>query len=219
VVQSALNALSSVPAATGAVNAQQTVTLTGGPTGGTFTLTFGGQTTSNIAYNAAASTVQTDLQALSSIGSGNATVSGSAGGPYTVTFIGTLGDAPRALMTASGSGLTGGSSPGVSIASLTTGVAPTYNITVSGSAGGPYTVTFGNLLGDVMVAPLLGETALHGDGTGLTGGTDPTVTVTVQTQGQPAFVNQALANTTQQYDGVKNFYDHGSGNYPNPAWA
>ena len=35
----------------------QTVTLTGAPTGGTFTLTYGGQTTSGIAFDAAAATV------------------------------------------------------------------------------------------------------------------------------------------------------------------
>ena len=44
--------------------------------GGTYTLTFGGQTTGNIAYNATAATVQTALEALSSIGSGNVLVYG-----------------------------------------------------------------------------------------------------------------------------------------------
>src|SRR5438874_2008010 len=58
----------------------QTVTIAGSPTGGTFTLTFGANTTSAIAYNAAASAVQTALQALASIGTGNALVTGSAGG-------------------------------------------------------------------------------------------------------------------------------------------
>jgi len=94
----------------------QTVTITGAPTGGTFTLTFGANTTSTIAYNAAASAVQTALQALASIGSGNALVTGSNGGPYTVEFTGTLGYLAQSLLTASGAGLTGGSSPGVSIA-------------------------------------------------------------------------------------------------------
>lgn len=89
----------------------QTVTISGSPTGGTFTLTFGGQTTSGIAYNAAASAVQSALQALSSIGSGNATVSGPNGGPWIVDFTGTLGYASQTLMTANSSGLTGGSSP------------------------------------------------------------------------------------------------------------
>lgn len=107
-------------------NEVQTVTITGGPTGGTFTLTFSGQTTSAIAYNASASTVQTALAALSTIGSGNVSVSGSNGGPYTVTFTGTLGNKNVAAMTASGAGLTGGTSPSVSVATTTAGVTGHY---------------------------------------------------------------------------------------------
>jgi hypothetical protein len=96
----------------------QSITITGSPTGGTFTLTFGAQTTSTIAFNASASTVQTRLQALSSIGTGNALVTGSVGGPYVVQFSGTLAKIAESLITASGAGLTGGTSPGVSIARL-----------------------------------------------------------------------------------------------------
>jgi hypothetical protein len=83
-----------------------TVSL-GTPTAGTFTLTYNGQTTSGIAYNAAASAVQTALQGLSTVGSGNATVTGSAGGPYTVSFLNSLLNDSNAL-TGSGTGLTGG---------------------------------------------------------------------------------------------------------------
>lgn len=79
----------------------------GSPSAGNFTLTYKGQTTSNIAYNAASSAVQTALQGLSTIGTGNATVSGSAGGPYIVTFTGTLASDTTAL-TGNGTGLTGG---------------------------------------------------------------------------------------------------------------
>ncbi len=100
----------------------QTVTITGSPTGGTFSLTFGGQTTSGIAYNALASAVQSALVALSSIGNGNVSVTGNAGGPYTVEFTGTLGYAAQTLMTGNGAGLTGGSSPGVSLAHTQTGI-------------------------------------------------------------------------------------------------
>jgi len=99
----------------------QSVTVTGGPTGGTFTLTFVGQTTAAIAYNATAAAVQTALQALSSIGAGNVAVTGNAGGPYSVTFIGTLANTDVAQMTASGAGLTGGTSPGVTVATTTAG--------------------------------------------------------------------------------------------------
>lgn len=91
----------------GVIDNSWTVAL-GSPSAGNFTLTFKGQTTANIAYNAAASAVQTALIALSTIGAGNVTVSGSAGGPYTVTFTGTLaGDSTDAL-TGSGASLTGG---------------------------------------------------------------------------------------------------------------
>lgn len=55
-------------------------------TGGTFTLTYGGKETAAIAYNATAATVKTRLAALSSVGAGKVTVSGDAGGPWTVTF-------------------------------------------------------------------------------------------------------------------------------------
>lgn len=103
------------------VSAVQTATVTGSPTGGNFTLSYNGQTTSNIAYNATAATVQTALQALSTIGTGNATVAGSAGGPYTITFAGALANTSVGTITANGSGLTGGTSPGVTIAVVTTG--------------------------------------------------------------------------------------------------
>jgi hypothetical protein len=103
----------------------QSVTVTGAPTGGTFTLTWSGQTTAAIAYNATAAAVQAALQALSNIGAGNVTVTGANGGPYSVTFTGTLANADVAQMTASGAGLTGGTSPGVTVATTTAGGADT----------------------------------------------------------------------------------------------
>jgi hypothetical protein len=102
-------------------NEVQTATITGGPTGGTFTLTWSGQTTAAIAYNATAAAVQAALEALSNIAPGDVTVTGNAGGPYTVTWGGThLGD-DVAAMTASATNLTGGTSPGVTIATATAG--------------------------------------------------------------------------------------------------
>lgn len=83
-----------------------TVTL-GAPSAGTFTLSYGGSTTAGLAFNATASTVQTALTGLPSVGSSNATVTGSAGGPYTVSFLNALaGDG--LLLTGNGTGLTGG---------------------------------------------------------------------------------------------------------------
>ncbi len=91
-----------------------TVTITGSPTGGTFTITVAGQTTSALAYNAVSTTtVQTAVQALSTVGTGNATVTGSAGGPYTIIFAASLG---AMTVTASGASLTGGSTPSATAA-------------------------------------------------------------------------------------------------------
>lgn len=72
------------------VNAVQTVTLEGPPTAGTFTLSFDGDTTSTISFDATAASVLLALESLPGIGEGNITVSGSAGGPYVITFINAL---------------------------------------------------------------------------------------------------------------------------------
>lgn len=105
------------------VNAVQTVTITGTPTGGTFTLSYGGVTSAGIAYNANAAAVQAALVAMSSIGAGNVVVGGGAlpGSAVTVTFQGALAAQPIALMTASGAGLTGGASPAVTPTTTTPG--------------------------------------------------------------------------------------------------
>lgn len=97
----------------------QTVTITGAPTGGTFTLTFGSQTTAAIAYNATAATVTAALVGLAALEPADVTVTGAAGGPWTVTFGGRhAGDVPQLTATAS---LTGGTSPAVTIATTTAG--------------------------------------------------------------------------------------------------
>ena len=114
----------------------QTVQITGSPTGGTFVLRFGGQSTSALNWNATASQVQTALQALSSIGSGNALVTGGPGPgtAFTVEFASSLGFASQALITLQTNSLTGGSSPSVNItraqagAGWTTQAATTYTI-------------------------------------------------------------------------------------------
>ena len=82
----------------------QTITL-GTQSSGTFTLTYKGQTTATIAYNAASGAVQSALLLLSTIPAASVTVAGSAGGPYTVTFTGALASDTTAL-TGSGAALT-----------------------------------------------------------------------------------------------------------------
>lgn len=94
-------------------NRVQVVTITGTPTGGTFTLAIGGAVSAPIAYNAASSAVQTAVRAISSLWAG-ATVSGSAGGPYTITLSPVGG--PAAQIVADGSALTGGTDPAAVVA-------------------------------------------------------------------------------------------------------
>lgn len=72
----------------GCQDTQLTVTLTD-VTGGNFTLTVEDYAaTANIAFDAAAAAVQSALEAR--VGAGNVVVTGNAGGPWTVTFLGTL---------------------------------------------------------------------------------------------------------------------------------
>lgn len=101
----------------------QTVTITGTPTGGTFTLSFDGATTAAIAYNATGATVQTALEALPTITAGDVSVSGGPGPgtPYVATFGGQYAGTDVAAMTASGASLTGGTSPAVAVTTGTAG--------------------------------------------------------------------------------------------------
>jgi hypothetical protein len=87
------------------VNERQTVTRVA--TGGTFTLSFSGQTTAAIAFDATPAAVQTALEGLSNIGAGGVIVTGNAGGPWTVEFAGTLADTDVAQMTGNATNLTG----------------------------------------------------------------------------------------------------------------
>ncbi len=105
-------------------NEVQTISITGTPTGGSFTLTFESYTTAAIAYNAAASAVQSALLALPNLDTGDVTCTGGAlpGTPVVVTFGGDYAGEPVSALTATAS-LTGGTSPAVNIAETTPGVA------------------------------------------------------------------------------------------------
>ena len=128
----AQNSVSVTTSGSAAANEVQTLTETGTPTGGTFTLTYGGQTTAPIPYNATATDVADALRGLSNIATGDIAV---AGGPFpatpiTVTFQGTLANTNVAQLTATSTGLTGGTTPAVTPTTSTAGVAP------AGRAGG-----------------------------------------------------------------------------------
>ncbi|MEW9874049.1 SGNH/GDSL hydrolase family protein [Arthrobacter sp. HS15c] len=70
---------------------------------GTFAITVDGSTTSDLAYNASTATVQTAVAALASVGTGNVTVSGTAGASYSLTMISTAAQKGD-LVSATGAG-------------------------------------------------------------------------------------------------------------------
>ncbi len=120
-------------------NEIQLVTLPTGLTGGTFTLTFGANTTATTVYNAAASLVQTRLQAIASIGSGNATVAGSDGGPYTVTFVSGKAATPLALLMGNPASLVPAAGPPIVVTEVQRGSAAAtvaVVVTQTGSTAG-----------------------------------------------------------------------------------
>ena len=104
-------------------NEVQTMTITGIPTGGTFTLGFRGQVTTalNVISTGApitAAALQTALQALPTIGAGNATVSGTftgttsiTGGSLVITFASGLAGSNLPAITQVTNSMIGGTSP------------------------------------------------------------------------------------------------------------
>jgi hypothetical protein len=80
-------------------NEQQTATITSNPQAGTWSLTFDGQTTTDLAWDCDAAAVEATLEALSTIGSGNVTVTGTSPA-FTVEFVGTLAATDVPAMTA-----------------------------------------------------------------------------------------------------------------------
>ena len=78
--------------------------------GGTFTLTYSGETTASLAYNATATEVQAKLEALTAIGAHNVKVTGGPGGlggsaPYVAAFEGALGAKSLTALTANSGSL------------------------------------------------------------------------------------------------------------------
>lgn len=110
------------------VNEIQDIVISGAPTGGNFTLMFGGQTTTPITYDAfqpgrdlIPGEIDAKLEALSTIGAGNVEVVAVADG-FRVRFVNNLGDQDVGNLTANGAGLTGGSSPSATVVQVADGV-------------------------------------------------------------------------------------------------
>ena len=174
------------------------ITITGAPTGGTFTLNYEGQVTTAIPRAAPASTVRLALEALSNLAPGDVAVTGNDGGPYTITFQGTLFARQITALTATAALTPSG---GVTIATTTQGlgiidgdvttattVVPvfltplgtvTITSTKTGTMGNPFVVNF--------VGPLAGTDVAQLTATG--------ATVTTVTQGSSVLGVELVANT------------------------
>jgi len=132
-----------------AVNAVQTLTGAGTWTSGTFTLTYNGQTTAAIPFNATAAQVQTALGLLTNIGPGQVTCTGGplSGTPVLVTFGGMLAGLPIALMSASTANIVGGGTL-------------TPSTSTVGVAGGRYKAYASTAIAAPTVAPVLTDGAV-----------------------------------------------------------
>lgn len=127
------------------ISEKQSLAIIGGPTGGTYTISFEGSTTAGIAYNAAAATVQTAFVGLASVGAGNCAVSGSGttGDPFIFTFQSTLASINVNPITADASSLTG-ATPKIEIAQdAVLGLNSIQEISIIGGVptGGTFTIT------------------------------------------------------------------------------
>lgn len=100
------------------------ITAPGIPTGGTYTLTVTNAagtvlgTTTALAFNASATTLDTAIEAIPGIGTGQVTIAGTAFASvagFTITFGGTLANTGL-FLSINGANLTGGSEPGVAYA-------------------------------------------------------------------------------------------------------
>lgn len=119
----------SAGAPTAGTSEVQTLTIGGTPTGGTFKLAYDGQVTSSITWTATDATlvsnIDTALEALTNIGSGNITTAAgtlSSGiGTVTLTFAGTLAKKAVNTITVHTNALTG-TSPTLAVVETTPGV-------------------------------------------------------------------------------------------------
>lgn len=94
----------------GSANTVKTFTVTGGPTGGTWTVTADGQTTTTLPRNVTALQLQSALEALTNVGEGNVIVTGTAATGLVATFSVALTTVTAAHT------FTGGTTPGVTVA-------------------------------------------------------------------------------------------------------
>ena len=123
-----LPGLTSAGAPSAGTDEVQTISSSGTPTGGTFKLSFKGQRTAALDFDASAAEIDAALGALSTIGgAANVTCAGGAlPTDVTVTFTGALAKKAVPLLTVVESALTGGTDPEITVAETTPGVTATH---------------------------------------------------------------------------------------------
>lgn len=137
------------------LNEKQSVYTNGA--GGTFTLTFGGQTTAGIAPGATAAQLETAYELLSSINDVTVTGNGIPTSPWIIEYVGTDTGNNVAEVTGSGTLLTGGFNfVVVEIQAGSAKLPNIWNVYVSNATGGTVKLKF---LGRLTVAIAFGATA------------------------------------------------------------
>lgn len=154
-------------------NEVQEIQFTGAPSGGYWTITFNGQTTSNLAWNCSALDVMNALSALSNVGIFQIYVTQDWWVPYSpfvCTFAGgNVAGINQNSFSVDGSHLTGGAGVGAQVTTRTEG-------------GTKYKIRFGGAQTGINVPQLVGVPG------GLTGGVSPGIAVTTDVQGKLPWV-------------------------------
>jgi hypothetical protein len=130
-------------------NAVQTLTETGSPTGGTFTITYNGVTSGAIKYNASITEIAEALIKMSTFAtSENVAVTSTESKPINekaakIEFKGELGNQSQPLLVINSAGLTGGATPAVTPTTTTPG---TTAEEIIGVFNGPQKEFWGNTI-------------------------------------------------------------------------
>ena len=123
----------------------QTVEIPATVGGGTFTLSYGGQTTGNLAYNASIAVVEAALEALSTVGLGNVAVT-DATPVWVVTFGGDLASTDASAISGDGALLTGGAATDITVTETVAGVTAVNEVqtmeATTALTNGTYTLTY-----------------------------------------------------------------------------
>lgn len=177
------------------------VTITIDATGGTFTITFGAQTTGALAYNASADTVEAALEGLSSIGNGNIQVS-LAGSVYTLEFVEDLRYTDVGAVTTNAASLTGG------------GTSATVAVLQAGVSSGEVTLGDGTVIpaGEKYILPgtILSKITASGKyGPANTNASDGREGVAASQRGRSFILDRLLRYSESNSDHIGEVFDGG----------